>query len=277
VRTLRVLGLRPLLLLLLAACFLVPILATVLYSLATVWRDGVVPDGLTLAHWRSLVADERAIAAIARSLTLGAVAVAVDLVIVVPAAYCARVRNPRLRPVIQAVALIPFCLPMLVIGLGMLRLVTQALPHLQGTTTILVLAHAAAGFPFVYWAVDAAMAAARIALLSEAAETCGAGTVRTLRHVVLPNIGPGIAAGGALALAFSLGEFALAQVLVGAAYETVPLWSAEVFNRTQSRLEELGVMTVLMFAALFAVSALLIAVAGARAVGLVPGDDKGNE
>lgn len=248
----------------------VPVLATVLYSLATVWRDGIFPDGLTLDHWHDTLSDGRATGAIGRSLVLGALAVAVDVLVVVPAAYCARVRNPRLRPLIEVGALVPFCLPMLVIGLGMLRLVTQVVPNLQGTFVVLLVAHAAAAFPFLYWAVDASMVAAGISLLSEAAETCGASTLRTLWRIVLPNVRTGLAAGSVLALAFSLGEFALAQVLVGAAYETVPLWSAEVFNRTQSQLNDLAVVTVLMFAALFVISAIVLFVSGGRAIGLVP-------
>ena len=46
-----------------------------------------------------------------------------------------------------------------------------------------------------------------------------------IRHVVLPNIGGGLAAGGILVFAASFGEFALAQILGVAGDISAMLWN----------------------------------------------------
>jgi putative spermidine/putrescine transport system permease protein len=249
---------RKLLFALTALYVALPLVAVLLYSVATVWRDTIIPDGFTLEHWSTAFSDSRVIGSIGRSLLLAALAVTIDVLLVVPAVYTMHTRNPRLRAPIELAALIPFALPILVIAFGIRSLAGDVVPALQGTFWLLLIGHAAVGFPFVFWAVDAAMAAGRVKALQEAAATCGASTTRTLLRVVVPNITTGIACGAVLAMAFSLGEFALAQVLVGGIYETAPVWQAQEFTDTDADLNLLAVVTAISFALLFALTAAVV-------------------
>ncbi len=248
-----------------------PMLAVLLYSLATRWAATPLPEGYTLAHWTEAFADPRLTGAVLRSLALAAAAVALDVAVVVPAAYVGHVRNHRVRMLAELSAVIPFALPWVSIAFGVLLLAGTAAPLLLGTPLLLVLVHAAVHFPFLYWAVDAAMTANGVAQLNEAAETCGAGTGQILLRVVLPAVSGGIASGGILVFASSFGEFALAQMLVGGSFETVPLWSADALGATVGRFPELAVMTVATFLLLFALSVLLVVASGAQGVRLLPG------
>jgi len=255
----------------LAIYLLLPVLAVLLYSLATVWRAHILPDGYTLKHWTNGLDDPRLVAAFLRSVGLGLAVVIVDIAFVVPAAYWARVRNPRIRMLTELAAAIPFALPFIVIAFAILQLVGKVAPHLLGTPWLLLFGHAAIAFPFLYWAVDGAMAAADIARLSEAAETCGAAPLAIIRHVVLPNITSGIATGGILVFATSFGEFALAQILVGARFETVPLWSVDALGATQGKFNELAVITFVTFVVLFVISAAAVYWNRAQTIRLLPG------
>jgi putative spermidine/putrescine transport system permease protein len=153
-------------------------------------------------------------------------------------------------------------------------------PQYQGTFALLVAGHAAIAFPFVYWAVDGAMAAAGIERLSETAEACGASPFQTLRRVVLPNISPGLVTGGLLSFAASFGEFAMAQI-IGRGLDTVPLWSAEMirsYTDTAGSYNRLAVVTLLTFAVLFVLSAVVVYWNRGQTVRLLPGgvaSDKG--
>ncbi|MEA2622221.1 MAG: putative spermidine/putrescine transport system permease protein [Chloroflexota bacterium] len=245
---------------LILAYLCIPILAVVLYSFATRWSAHVLPDGYTLDWWTTAFADERIGSAFVTSLVLGALTAAIDIVVVVPAVYWARVRNPRIRPVLDLSAAIPFALPFLVIAFALLQFTGIVAPGLQGTFPLLVLGSAAVCFPFVYWAVDGAMAAVSIERIAEAAETCGASPLQIMRRVVLPNIRPGLATGGLLCFATALGEFAIVQILASSV-RTVPIWSAEAIRDTTRRaggLNELAVATTVMFALLLGVSALVV-------------------
>jgi putative spermidine/putrescine transport system permease protein len=238
-----------------------PIIAIVLFSLATRWTSSILPAGYTLAHWIDAFADPRLAAAFARSTALATAAAVLDAVLVVPAAYWSRVRNPRIRTVLQVSAAIPFALPYLVIAFGILTLYggNPITAGLNNSLPELVFAHAAICFPFMYWAVDAAMAAAGIERLAEAAETAGATPVQAIRRVIVPNIVPGLVSGAILVFATSFGEFAVVQVLIGGSFETVPLWQADALYSTNPRFDELAASAVATFGLLFALSAIVVA------------------
>lgn len=250
---------------------LIPILAVVLYSFATRWTSHMLPDGYTLDHWRESLAEERMQQAIWRTTWMAFLVLLLDLVLVVPAVYWQRVRNPRIRLVLETTAAIPFVLPFVVIAFGILKLVGRTVPHLLGTPWIILLGHAAVAFPFLYWAVDGAMSAANIVRLNEAAQCCGASPLQTLRHVVVPNIGAGLAAGGMLVFATSFGEFALVQILAGARFENVSLYSLNLLTETTSQVEKLAVLTIITFVVLFAVSAGVVYVNRHQGGRVLPG------
>lgn len=262
---------RPLLFGGVAVYALLPIVAVLLYSLATRWTANVLPDGYTLRHWASALTDERLLAALLRSLVVAGAVVVIDILLVVPAAYWARVRNPRIRPIVEIAAGIPFALPYVVIAFGVLQLAGEYTPKLLGTPPLLLAAQAAVLFPFMYWAVDGAMAAAGIERLDEAARACGAGPLRTLREVVMPTIRRGIVTGSILVFAASFTEFAVAQVLIGAAFETVPLWSADALGQTTGKVNELAVITFVTFVLLFAMSVAIAFGDRSRAPAVLPG------
>lgn len=243
----------------LLATFALPVVALLLFSLATRWTSGILPDGYTVAHWQSAFADPRLVIAFVRSFGLAATTVVLDILLVVPAAYWSRVHNPRIRSVVEVAAAIPFALPYLVIAFGVLTLFgsTYATAQLVNTPFLLAWTYAAISFPFMYWAVDGAMAAAGIERLSEAAETCGAGRWMIIRRIIVPNITTGLVTGGLLVFATSFGEFAVVQVLVGGNFETVPLWQADALYSSTPRFDELAASSFATFVLLFVLSSIV--------------------
>ncbi|MBF1999330.1 MAG: ABC transporter permease subunit [Synechococcales cyanobacterium M58_A2018_015] len=237
-----------------AVYLLLPILAVVLYAFATRWTANVLPDGYTLQHWFTAFADPRMISALLRTLGLALLVTLIDILIVVPAVYWRWTRNSSIRSHIELTAAIPFSMPYIVIAFGILSLSGEVVPMLQGTVWLLTLAHVAVAFPFLYWAVDGAMAAANIRLLNEAAQTCGAKPFETLRQVVFPNVAPGIATGAMLVFAVSFNEFAIVQILVGSRYETLSLYSLDLLTGTNADFNQLAVITCITFVVVFLVS-----------------------
>lgn len=250
-----------------------PMVAVLLYSVATRWTANVLPDGYTLEWWTETFSDPAVVGAFVTTIILATLTAILDILFVVPAAYWSRVRNPRIRTVVELSAAIPFALPYLVIGFGLLQFSGIVAPGLQGTFPLLVLGHAAIAFPFLYWAVDGAMAAAGIERLSEAAETCGASPIQIVRRVVLPNIRPGIVTGGLLAFATSFGEFAMVQTVARGVY-TIPIWSAEAirsYSAQSGAFNKLAAVTMISFVVLFALSAVVVYMNRGQTVRLLPG------
>lgn len=254
-----------------AVYLLLPVAAIVLYSLATSWTAHALPDGYTLAHWAAAFGDMRLLSALGRTFLLAAGVVLLDLVLVVPVVFWQRVRNPRIRLAVELAAAIPFVLPFIVIAFGILRLFGELAPWALGTPWLLLLGQAAIAFPFLYWAVDGAMASIGVVELDEVARMCGANAWQTLRLVIVPDIGPGIASGAMLVFALSFGEFALAQLLVGARYETVSLYSLDLLAFANSDYPRLAVLTVLTIAILLFVSAAVVILNRGEADRVLPG------
>jgi ABC-type Fe3+ transport system permease subunit len=76
----------------------------------------------------------------------------------------------------------------------------------------------------------------------------------------------GIVSGSLLVVATAMNEFALAKILVGTRYETLPLWSAREFtSRTGNDPNALAVITIFTFGLLFALSAFVVWLGRARA------------
>jgi putative spermidine/putrescine transport system permease protein len=254
-----------------AIYLLLPVVAIGLYSIATSWTAHALPDGYTIENWQRALTEPRLLSSLQRTFILAILVLVLDILVVVPAVYWQRVRNPHIRFITELSAAIPFVLPFVVIAFGILRLYGVLAPQWLGTPWLLLCGHAAIAFPFLYWAVDGAMAAIDVVRLDEAAQLCGANAWQTLRYVVLPNIGPGIATGGMLVFATSFGEFALAQLLVGARYETVSIYSLDLLTRTNSDFPILAVLTVLTVVILFAVSVAVVLLDRGQANRLYPG------
>lgn len=230
-----------------AAYILLPVLATLLYSLATVWRSEVLPEGYTLHHWAKAFVDVRFVQVLLRTLALAMGVAVVTLALLLPAVWWQRVRNPKIAVALQLMAAVPFSLPTLVIALGLLTMTGTYLPQAQGTVWLLGLAQVAISFPFAYWALDNAMAAANVRNLSEAASACGAKPLATLRHVILPNVRGGIAMAGIMAFGTSFNELVLTQLLVGSRFETVQLYALNMLKGADADYNLLAVMTIINF------------------------------
>jgi molybdate transport system permease protein len=175
------------------------------------------------------------------------------------------------RELVDVLVTAPMVLPPTVLGYYVLVLLGRASPlgrgfeALTGTsiafsTTGAVLAATIAALPFV-------LKAARVALeevdprLIAAAQTLGAGPLRTFFSVQLPLAKSGLAAGLALGFARSLGEFGITLMVAGnlpgvTQTGALAIYDAVQANREADALGMVLVMTALAVAILYLVNRL---------------------
>lgn len=135
-------------------------------------------------------------------------------------------RRGLVAAVLQLLFLAPLVFPTIILGLALLLLYKSiGMPVFPG----LLLAHCVVGMPYCFRTVLASAQALDPAL-EEAAQSLGAGPMRTLLLVTLPLIWPGVLSGWMFAFIVSFGELNTALFLSGPGLTTLPI---EIFSYLQ--------------------------------------------
>jgi molybdate transport system permease protein len=147
--------------------------------------------------------------------SLGALVLA--LVTGVPLAWLLARKEFPGKSVVRAVVTVPLVLPPVVGGIALLLAFGErgVLPlHIAYTTWGALAAEAFVAMPFLVLSVEGAIASLDDRY-EDVAATLGAKPLAVFRQVTLPLVGPGLAAGAALAWARALGEFGATIMFAG--------------------------------------------------------------
>lgn len=227
--------------LLVAAFLIVPALLSMLAGVTVNYFQGI-RSGLTLQWvmqvW-SLYADT-----IARSFVIALAALAVTLLVGVPAAYALHVRGGRLARVVEEVITLPLAIPGLAIALGLL-LSYGGFGDFRRSWLFILTGHVVFTLPFMVRSVMAVFAAIDVRTLDESAASLGASPWRRFRNVIVPNARPGILAGALMVVTLSLGEFNLTWMLATPMTKTLPVGLADSY--ASMRLEVASAYTLVFF------------------------------
>lgn len=195
-----------------ALYFLLPLIATVQFSLS------IRRDALTFDAYANVIQSPQFQQTFSYSIVVAVATIIVGLLLVVPAAYFVRLRAPQLRPIIEFVTLLPLIIPPIILVFGYIRMYNSSsiLPLTNstlGTNVLLTLAYVALALPYMYRAVDTGLRTIDVQTLTEAANILGANTVTILLRVIFPNIIVAVLSGAFLTLAIVIGEFTIASLL----------------------------------------------------------------
>ena len=195
-----------------ALYFLVPMGATFLFSLRG------KKDEVGFQAYFNVFADPNFAKSFTFSLEMAALAVVLGLVLVVPTVLWVHLRAPRWKVVLDLFSLLPFVVPPVILAFGYLRLYGGGLVSWAGSPLLLAAGYVVLCFPFVYRSIDAGLKAIDLKRLWEAGASLGAGPLRTLFTVVLPNLRSALMSAVFLTFATVLGELTLAVLLAWPAF-----------------------------------------------------------
>ncbi|MBD9372957.1 ABC transporter permease [Rhizobium sp. ARZ01] len=165
-----------------------------------------------------VLADPQFQATFSYSVVMALVTIVIGILIVVPTAFWVRLKMPWARPYVEFLTLMPLVIPAIVIVFGYIRLYNTSswLPltgSVFGTNILLAFGYTILALPYMYRAVDTGLRTIDVATLTEAAQSLGAGWVRILGRIILPNVIPAVLSGAFLTFAIVIGEFTLAALL----------------------------------------------------------------
>lgn len=171
------------------------------------------PQGFSLKWYESIAMARDLRAAFGRSLIVATIC----LLISVPCGTLAGIALTRYRlrftTAIQIYLLLPFTIPLIGSGIGMMLVFGQW--GILGNVWPVGLACAVINLPFIIWSVSSS-AAALDRDLELAAANCGAGRIETFVHVTLPGVMPGVITGGLLMFVLAMTEFLVSLLLTDA-------------------------------------------------------------
>ena len=200
---------RAVVLLLVAAFFVVPLLSMLDFST----RGAVGQEGRTAQPWLNLVEDPTVRNAIITSLVLALLTVVGMVVLLVPTMIWTRLRVPQAHRLVEFLCLLPLTIPALVIVVGITDVWSWVTYFLGDSAYTLTLAYVVLVLPYAYRSLDSALSAIDVSTLSEAARSLGAGWLTVITKVVMPNIVQGILSAAFISVALVMGEFVFASLL----------------------------------------------------------------
>jgi putative spermidine/putrescine transport system permease protein len=238
-----------------AAFFLLPLIATLLFSLKSI-QTGKCCSG---AAYSLVIHDHQFWHTIKVSFLLSLETIAISLALFVPTVYWVHLKLPRMRPVLGFMALIPFVVPPIILVVGLLDLYKGAPSWFYDKPYgILGFAYVILAFPYMFFSLDAGFRAIDVHTLTEASQNLGASWRTTLLRVILPNIRTAALGGAFLTLAIVMGEFTIASL---AAFKTFPTY-IQVVNETQPY--EAAALSLLSFMIVWAAMLALLFVGRER-------------
>jgi len=186
------------------------------------------PDGFSLKWYAKIAGASDLRGAFMRSLVVASICT----VIAVPAGTLAGIALSkyavRMEKTIQVYLLLPFTIPLIGSGIGLMLVLGNA--GMLGQLWPVGLACCVINLPFMIWAVTAS-ASGLDPDLELAAANLGAPPLQTFLHVTLPAVTPGIITGALLMFILALNEFLVSLLLVDARIVTLPV---QIYNSIRS-------------------------------------------
>ncbi|MBK8022258.1 MAG: ABC transporter permease subunit [Chloroflexi bacterium] len=229
----------------------------ILPLIAMAWASVTTPRGFTIQAYTEVLAAPAFSQTFLFSLRAALFTIIISVLLVVPTAFWVQLRLPRWRPVIEFLTIVPLVIPPLLLAFGLIRFFngTPLTDSSPGLFTMMLGAYVVFSFPYMYRSVDAGLQALNIRLLTEAAQSLGAGWGTILRRVIFPNLLLSVLNGSFITLSIVLGEYTIASILSQPAFSPYML---DLSTREADQATALGIISF----ALTWVSILVIQIVG---------------
>ena len=186
------------------------------------------PEGLSLKWYGAIAQASDLRQAFLRSLIVATICTVIAIPVGTLAGIALAKYRVRFARSIQVYLLLPFTIPLIGSGIGMMLVFGQA--GVLGQLWPLGIACCVINLPFMIWAVTAS-ASNLSPDLELAAANCGAPPLQCFFYITLPAVLPGVITGSLLMFILALNEFLVSLLLVDARTVTLPV---QIYNSIRS-------------------------------------------
>lgn len=200
---------------------LLPILAIIYLSFiktSSIMQD-IFPHDFTLENYLMIFEKPRVLKPLLNSLKMAVMAVVAGLIITVPTTYMIVKWKGKFHALLKMLLMLPWTMPASVIAINLINAFSKESifsfnQSLIGGFYILPIAYTITALPLLLNSNEVAIQGLN-KNLEEASKSLGANMIYTFRRVILPNIAPGIMAGGVLIFIRTIGEYTMSALLYG--------------------------------------------------------------
>lgn len=204
---------------------LLPIVAVALNGFATEWAGSILPEGLTGIYVTALLSEPRFSQALGNSLIVAVGSMLITPLICVPAIIVAHCSFPKLDRWMEALVILPYAVPGIVLALGLLRIYSGNYGLvLTGTPWVLIFGYIPLAASLYYVPIKSNLRAIQLVEIFEAGRLLGAGYFSIIRRVVLPSVMQGIVVGLVMNFTLAISDFVYANLLVGGHFPTLQIF-----------------------------------------------------
>jgi putative spermidine/putrescine transport system permease protein len=246
-----------------ALYFLVPLYGTAEFSLET----GSGNHGF--AAYQQILQQQDFRDTFILSFKLALATVIISTILMVPTVFWVNLKLPKIRQLMDFIAVLPFVVPPITLAIGILRLFNAAGGVNSGPASffvgrpanwlisgpqILALSYVILALPFTYRSLDAGLRGIDLHTLTEAAQSLGAGWITVLVRVILPNLRFAILSAAFLTITLVMGEFTMASLML---FNTFSVFMNQVGSEQANQAAALAMISLtLTWAALLAIVVL---------------------
>lgn len=176
-------------------------------------------NGLSLQHYAAVIQSEEWLSSTWQSLVIGIASTVLAVVIGVASAIGCKLVDSGRAGLVRILNLLPIVIPSIIYALGAYRFYVEV--ALLDTMAGVILAHAVGAIPFVFIAASASLEQLDLSLV-RAAQSLGAGMIRTAIFVLVPNMKAGIVSGAIFAFLHSWDEIVVTLFISSRTVHTLP-------------------------------------------------------
>ena len=237
-----------------------PILILMVYSFTNATNIGAI-RGFSLQNYVTLFTTPELVDMIVDTLTLAVVSALLASILGTLGAIGAFYSRQRVNSAIGTLNQVPVINADVVTGFSICILLVVVFGISKDTYIPLLVGHVTLCAPFVYLSVMPKLRQMDPSIY-EAALDLGATPAVALRHIVLPQIFPGVISGFALAITLSLDDYFIATYTKPATFDTI---STYVVNATKGSQTTIKTALWALSTVIFVIVVLVVAVANIRA------------
>lgn len=249
---------------------LIPLLATIIYSLFEDWT-GIIPRGFTLANYRKLFTDPAFLTAMYQTVLICVAPIVITIVVVLLALFVVTVYFPRLEKYVQILCMIPYTIQGVILSVSILILYAKGHTVLSGRMTMLIGAYCIIILPHIYNGIRNGMRAINMTMLLEAAEMLGESKLKAFFKVIVPNILTGITVSSLLAVGLLFGDYVIIRNLSSTNVNNMQKFLYQAMKRSST---EASAVFVIIMMITFAITAVVLTLQSRSALEKIKSEGK---